>query len=408
MFIEIKIVNPKGEELFRFHEEVSQDKIQFNYSPGVFEALGSYEYSKEHIVNITFPDVKNSLLNISGFTHVFIKAYINCDPHFAFAKVESEFGKFHSNSIDYERLDIEKTNVLIHDCEIKEMNVGIAENHSRFSSDEIDIRLVDSIDIREVNINWLRIFRDVGTISSRQSIIDKLSFEHLPTIKRLHIWHNSIVNFLNCFVEASEIEVSKSIVNNWLFGEKTIVSSLKLEYSHIELAIGATLETFVEKNYDVYDLVLASATRQRNHELYYETKYEYMVHIGENATSNTEKFWNKFLDVTTGYGYKPFRTIQVSSVIYFLSAMLYFISDAFYALSNYGFTILGSITLKQIAFKIGEVLYFSAITFTTTGYGDMTQNVLSKAIASLEAVAGIIMMPLFIFALTKRYGSWGD
>jgi hypothetical protein len=54
---------------------------------------------------------------------------------------------------------------------------------------------------------------------------------------------------------------------------------------------------------------------------------------------------------------------------------------------------------------LGYSVYFSVITFTTTGYGDVTPRCpFTRTIAGLEAASGVVLVSLFIFALTKRYG----
>ena len=56
--------------------------------------------------------------------------------------------------------------------------------------------------------------------------------------------------------------------------------------------------------------------------------------------------------------------------------------------------------------NLQSAFYFSAVTYTTTGYGDVTpRHTLARAVAGGEAISGIFLFSLFIFALTKRYGS---
>jgi uncharacterized MnhB-related membrane protein len=51
-------------------------------------------------------------------------------------------------------------------------------------------------------------------------------------------------------------------------------------------------------------------------------------------------------------------------------------------------------------------LYFSTITFTTLGFGDMYpayEHLLTRCIAMAEALSGACLMALFVVALSKRY-----
>jgi len=50
-----------------------------------------------------------------------------------------------------------------------------------------------------------------------------------------------------------------------------------------------------------------------------------------------------------------------------------------------------------------DSLYFSVVTFTTLGYGDITVSGLLRIVVICEAFCGIFIMPLFIVALSRKY-----
>lgn len=50
-----------------------------------------------------------------------------------------------------------------------------------------------------------------------------------------------------------------------------------------------------------------------------------------------------------------------------------------------------------------EAVYFSAVTFTTVGFGDITPVGFVKLVAVFEAFCGIFVMPIFIVALSRKY-----
>ena len=51
----------------------------------------------------------------------------------------------------------------------------------------------------------------------------------------------------------------------------------------------------------------------------------------------------------------------------------------------------------------GDILYFSYVTFTTVGYGDMTPVGLCRGLAAAEAVAGYILLGMFVAAAAAVY-----
>ena len=97
-----------------------------------------------------------------------------------------------------------------------------------------------------------------------------------------------------------------------------------------------------------------------------------------------------------GYGERPIRVLA-ASVLIILSCALFYSSDAASILYR-------DSQLNNIEFMDG--LYFSTITFTTLGFGDMypaPEHLLTRSIAMTEAISGACLMALFVVSLAKRY-----
>ena len=93
-----------------------------------------------------------------------------------------------------------------------------------------------------------------------------------------------------------------------------------------------------------------------------------------------------------GYGERPFRT-------FFAGLFLILACAFFYA----GF---GLVWVNGAArgINFGESLYFSIVTYTTVGYGDyMPADFLTRVFAGGEALSGILLTPIFVVGLTRRY-----
>jgi len=90
-----------------------------------------------------------------------------------------------------------------------------------------------------------------------------------------------------------------------------------------------------------------------------------------------------------GYGERPLRVIFTGAFTIFLYALSYQWLDAL------------SISGLKTAF------YFSTVTFTTLGYGDVIPKPEFRMFAASEALAGIILTGLFLFTLARRASARG-
>jgi len=90
------------------------------------------------------------------------------------------------------------------------------------------------------------------------------------------------------------------------------------------------------------------------------------------------------LGIVMGYGEKPLRVVANAVCAVLAYAAIYYF--------------LGAITDKTF---LGS-LYFSMITFTTLGYGDIVPHGSMRLVAASEALVGILLSGLFIFCLGRR------
>jgi len=98
-----------------------------------------------------------------------------------------------------------------------------------------------------------------------------------------------------------------------------------------------------------------------------------------------------------GYGERPTRVL-VAGVLIIIACALFYSSP--YAAVCFR----SDEQCARLGFMDG--LYFSTITFTTLGFGDMYPERTSRAtrsVAMAEAISGACLMALFVVCLSKRF-----
>jgi len=91
-----------------------------------------------------------------------------------------------------------------------------------------------------------------------------------------------------------------------------------------------------------------------------------------------------------GHGERPLRTISFGCLLVSFSALLY----------TQGLFMAGGYIHKP---HLMESLYFSIVTITHIGYGDIIPLGFNRALAVLQEFAGIFILPLFLTALCRKY-----
>jgi uncharacterized protein YjbI with pentapeptide repeats len=106
------------------------------------------------------------------------------------------------------------------------------------------------------------------------------------------------------------------------------------------------------------------------------------------------------VDLLSGYGEKPERVVFFSGTFIFLCSLVYFL---------FGIEDGGQLIGYEVGQSLGEnlmawldTLYFSVVTFTTLGYGDLTPVGLSRLFAAIEAFTGSFTLALFVVVFVKK------
>ena len=137
---------------------------------------------------------------------------------------------------------------------------------------------------------------------------------------------------------------------------------------------------------------------------YYESKkarlrreWDFFLYAKENwgkrLRSLARCFSNLHGRLVWGYGERPFRTFAFAFGLILVCALVYRFSGPVRTLDS---------GIRPVT--LAESFYFSIVTFATVGYGDfLPLSLAARFFAVIEALSGIILTPLFLVALTRRY-----
>jgi hypothetical protein len=112
------------------------------------------------------------------------------------------------------------------------------------------------------------------------------------------------------------------------------------------------------------------------------------------------RLFSWLIDLFCGYGEAPARVVLFSLLLILLSAVGYFFT---------GIQTGGEIQYYHRGLSIAEALrlgltclYYSVVTFTTLGYGDITPVGVSRLFAAVEAFTGSFTIALFVVVFVKK------
>lgn len=106
------------------------------------------------------------------------------------------------------------------------------------------------------------------------------------------------------------------------------------------------------------------------------------------------------VDLFSGYGEKPLNVVLFSMGLIGFCALLYFLVGV-----RHGDLSLGLALERGLLANLKDLLncfYFSVVTFTTLGYGDISPHGLARPIAAFEAFVGSFTMALFVVVFVKK------
>ncbi|MEH6630878.1 MAG: ion channel [Halopseudomonas aestusnigri] len=115
---------------------------------------------------------------------------------------------------------------------------------------------------------------------------------------------------------------------------------------------------------------------------------------------SSRRLLSKFIDLFCGYGERPLNVILFSLFLIFICALFYFFLGVSANNEVVGFSVDLSFSANMQHFF--NSIYYSVVTFTTLGYGDITPVGPTRIVAALEAFIGSFTLALFVVVFVKK------
>lgn len=113
-----------------------------------------------------------------------------------------------------------------------------------------------------------------------------------------------------------------------------------------------------------------------------------------------QRCFAKLVDVFCGYGEAPIRVICFSVLFILICSVFYFFLHINYGGDSIGYN--SSLSLYDNIVAFGNCFYFSVVTFTTLGYGDISPQGWARPVAAFEAFCGSFTLALFVVVFVKK------
>lgn len=220
----------------------------------------------------------------------------------------------------------------------------------------------------------------------KKSIFDK------NTIKSIYFSDCNLKSFsmINSYINKLEFddEFVTKLNENTFFDKFTSPNKGKEYYTNI---------------YKIYKNIASQF--ESNRILNISGEYHYLYKCNESKTLNGfSKIKSKIFWFTCGYGERPTYALITSLEIVLIFAIIYMFTGISIGgrSINYNLSLFSILENKIIVVDFLESLYFSLVTFTTVGYGDIIPVGISIILSSIEMILGVTMVGIWTATLARK------
>ncbi|CAM4152372.1 ion channel [Pseudoalteromonas byunsanensis] len=208
----------------------------------------------------------------------------------------------------------------------------------------------------------------------------------------LHCCHLEGTNLLG--IKLNNTRIDNLYLGDKLLQEQQAFSALK------EKRIDDANDLFLQSE-EIYRSLRKGAEQQGLFEMAGKYTYqELRMRHQQYPKYSQRRIVSSFINLICGYGEKPENVIRFSLTMIVFCALMYFIFGVTYDEQRLQLDFANSFSDNLSALL--NSFYFSVVTFTTLGYGDITPVGISRFIAAVEAFTGSFSLALFVVVFVKR------
>lgn len=275
------------------------------------------------------------------------------------------------------------------------------------------------LDFSEVIFMKKTIF--TGYQFKKEVIFNSTEFKDEVCFNKSIFWSNC--NFYNVYF--SKINKEKKIFQEVKFrGQKLVIMNVKnlprldgIDFSGYSKFILRDIVYKEDYLHGKINFKIARIQAQRIGDIerigyyyYNERNYGSKIMKIDDYPSKSDFFSAKFFDsiskYTIGYGEKPWNIVYITIFIISIFAFLYMftgIQNINKDIVGISFSNFNDISFKEILSIYTDLWYFSMVTFTTVGYGDLiVATTIGKILVSIEVFFGVTIAATWASVVIKR------
>ncbi len=343
--------------------------------------------------------IKNEIKFV--FNPVYFEAYDCC--FMSRISFHDLMDTFSGHFCDFTQIEIETAhidNLILDECSVKSLHINFDYHQPNLNSVEISHCTIEDISFNNSNYA-ARVINEKFVLIGN----DLKNFN----IQRFHaetLWINKC-NIENIRIEKSIIDADFIMVENTFdtinfrgsyFRGKILFDLGFIEYADMNRVFKYKLSD--AETIDNLNVFIRLAKQDNDTDT--ELKLKYFQSVQKNKVYNTglKYIANKVLDITTGYftNYKRIlltmiATIGIFGAVYSLFPQYILVGD----------TTLDIATNNNTILVILNSFYFSLISYTTIGYGDLSPVGILKLLSGIEGMLGVVISASLVTVFARKF-----